>query len=289
MEQELIIFYITIGNFIFSQLARTSYVDRNIASLRRNLESQINDLERKLGLTSSEIESNASHISKIYPNGIPREVYLYKRGNLEKDKPYKITTKIQYTNDGSIKIINRFHDNGEIMLTGGFIAEQPNGKWIEWYESGQKKKEGTYKDGIKDGKWIHSTDIGNGKYEVKYTKGNIDLATFTDNLGQTYSGIPVNEELKADGQYLYQEHEYNFSKYPEAFATIKNGELDGLLTRWHENGQKKWEATLKDGKPDGLLTRWYENGQKEFEETYKDGAIISSKCWDWDGNEMKCN
>ena len=31
---------------------------------------------------------------------------------------------------------------------------------------------------------------------------------------------------------------------------------------------------------------WYENGQKWFEETWKNGEVISSKCWDWNGNEM---
>ena len=89
--------------------------------------------------------------------------------------------------------------------------------WKWWSEDGKMDSSGTYKIGIKDGKWIHSTEIGNGKYEVRYTTGNIDLATFTDNLGQTYSGIPVNEEPKADGQYLGQEHEYNFSIYPEIY------------------------------------------------------------------------
>jgi len=146
-------------------------------------------------------------------------------------------------------------------------------KEVGWHKNGQKKSEGTYKDGIKDGKWIHSTDIGNGKYEVKYTKGNIDLATFTDNLGQTYSGIPVKGELKADGQYLYQEHEYNFSKYPEFFATIKNGKEDGLVTAWYENGQKRQEGTAKDGEKDGLWTEWHKNGQKEYEVTYKYGEF----------------
>ena len=73
----------TIYNLVFSQLAKISYVDRGIRNLERdlgsqinNIENQINDLERKLGITLSEIESNASHISRIYPNGIPREVYL---------------------------------------------------------------------------------------------------------------------------------------------------------------------------------------------------------------------
>ena len=185
-------------------------------------------------------------------------------------------------------------------------------KEVGWHKNGQKKSEGTYKDGIKDGKWIHSTDIGNGKYEVKYTKGNIDLVTFSDNLGQTYSGIPVNKEPKADGQYLGQEHEYNFSKYPEIFATIKNGKEDGLATYWYENGKKQAEGTYKDGEPDGLSTDWYENGQKWFEGTFKDGELdglwtewyengqkkservsddgnrISKECWDEDGNECEC-
>ena len=183
----------TIGNFVFGQLARTSYVDRNINNLRTDLERQINALERKLGVTSSKIESNASHISKIYPNGIPREVYLYNRGNLEKDKPYKITAKIQYTNDGSIKIINRFHDNGKIMLTGGFIAERQNGKWIEWYENEQKKNEKSYKNGKLDGLWKEWHENGQqrtigtfkdglriGEWTVWFNNGNEQSVSFND-------------------------------------------------------------------------------------------------------------
>ena len=53
----------------------------------------------------------------------------------------------------------------------------------------------------------------------------------------------------------------------------KDGKLDGLMTQWHENGQKKEEETYKDGKKDGLDTVWYENGQKSVEATYKDGKL----------------
>jgi len=49
------------------------------------------------------------------------------------------------------------------------------------------------------------------------------------------------------------------------------------------------EGTYKDGKLDGLHTLWYENGQKLGEGTIKDGELISSKCWDEDGNEKECN
>jgi len=72
-------------------------------------------------------------------------------------------------------------------------------------------------------------------------------------------------------------------------GTYKDGVLDGKSTWWHENGQKSYTSTLKDGKKDGLMTGWYENGQKKDEGTYKDGELISTKCWDEDGNEIDCS
>ena len=68
-------------------------------------------------------------------------------------------------------------------------------------------------------------------------------------------------------------------------GTLKDGKHHGLITGWYENGQKKEEITYKNGKRNGKWTLWYENGQKKLEGTYKDDELISSKCWDEDGNE----
>ena len=46
---------------------------------------------------------------------------------------------------------------------------------------------------------------------------------------------------------------------------------------------------MKDGKKNELWTEWSENGKKKKEITYKDGELISSKCWDEDGNEKECD
>ena len=67
-------------------------------------------------------------------------------------------------------------------------------------------------------------------------------------------------------------------------GTLKDGELDGLVTEWYENGQKKSEVTFKDGKINGLVTYWYENGEKKSEGTYTDGRKISVKEWNEDGS-----
>ena len=53
---------------------------------------------------------------------------------------------------------------------------------------------------------------------------------------------------------------------------------------YYEHGQKKTEGTWKDGERDGLQTRWHDNGKKDYETTYKDGEGLWGKQWDKYGN-----
>jgi antitoxin component YwqK of YwqJK toxin-antitoxin module len=48
-------------------------------------------------------------------------------------------------------------------------------------------------------------------------------------------------------------------------------ELDGVATRWYENGKKEEESEYKDGKLHGTQTEWYKNGQKKYEKHFKNG------------------
>jgi antitoxin component YwqK of YwqJK toxin-antitoxin module len=64
----------------------------------------------------------------------------------------------------------------------------------------------------------------------------------------------------------------------------KDGEFDGLITEWYENGKKSGEINFKNGKKDGLTTLWYENGKKEYEGNFKNDKLISSKKWNEDGS-----
>ena len=152
-------------------------------------------------LSSLIFSQQREEIVERYSNGVKKSIVVYKgQGSKE-----RLVKKLEY------------YENEKIKSSTDWKDGKPNGDFIEWYYNGQKEGEGTFKFGEKDGGWTYYTENENRKYEVRYTTGNIDLATFTDNLGQTYSGIPVNEEPKADGQYLGQEHEYNFSIYPEIY------------------------------------------------------------------------
>jgi hypothetical protein len=48
---------------------------------------------------------------------------------------------------------------------------------------------------------------------------------------------------------------------------------------WWPNGQIKHIWTWKDGELNGLYTYWHENGQKVCEENYKDGKSTSYKSY----------
>ena len=81
-------------------------------------------------------------------------------------------------------------------------------------------------------------------------------------------------------------HENGQLKYEYNF---KDGKRDGLCRTWYEDGQLGWEDNYKDGKLEGLCRYWHENGQLKWEDNYKDGNRISAKCFDEDGNLIKCD
>ena len=62
----------------------------------------------------------------------------------------------------------------------------------------------------------------------------------------------------------------------------------GETTKNRLDGTKEFDGIYKDGKKDGKWTYWYRNGQKAQGIIFKDGLLISSKCWDEEGNEKYC-
>ena len=189
--------------------------------------------------------------------GCSKEPINYETTLVERDGVfYTKDTNKPYSGD-----VFSLDKNGEIeeekTLKNGIVW---NGKWTEWYENGQKKLEGTFKDGERDGLVTSWFENGQKGWEGTYKDGEPD-------------GLVT--QWKANGQKKLE-------------GTFKDGERDGLYTFWYDNGQKQFEGIYKEGERNGLSTNWYENGQKKVEVTFKDGEFISSKCWDEDGNECEC-
>ena len=138
------------------------------------------------------------------------------------------------------------YDNGQKRAEGTFKDGKQHDLWAEWYENGRKKWEWTFKDGKQHG--LQTSWYENGQKESEHT--------------------------------------------------CKDGKEHGLATSWYENGLKKAEFIWKDSKlvtttvwkpngekcsdtnvvdGNGIVCVYHDNGQKKEEWTFKDGKVISSK------------
>ncbi len=169
--------------------------------------------------------------------------------------------------------INNLIDRGGLKYAPN-DDEPYKGKVFDFYENGQKKLDGNYRKGLMNGKWTYYHENGQIHGQGRFIDGD-------GNNPSESSGIPFNGRT---GRWTFWYD--NGQKSTE--DNYKDGKGNGKYTTWYKNGQKWTEGTYKDGELDGKWTVWNENGQKKVEQTYKDGKLISSKCWDEDGNEMDC-
>lgn len=66
---------------------------------------------------------------------------------------------------------------------------------------------------------------------------------------------------------------------------FNDGIIDGRMSFFYKNGQKKWRHTYRDGVRDGLTTHWYSNGKKSKEGSFVNGDSIGLwNFWDENGN-----
>ena len=92
-------------------------------------------------------------------------------------------------------------------------------KYEGYHKNGQKKEEGTYKDGKWDGPYKTYYDNGQPKEEGTVKRGKWD---------GPYKTYYDNGQIKQEGTY-------------------KDGKMDGLMTWWYKTGQKTTEKIYKDG------------------------------------------
>ncbi len=62
----------------------------------------------------------------------------------------------------------------------------------------------------------------------------------------------------------------------------------GPYARWHDNGEKEYEATFDQGRKVGTTTSWHRNGRKWIEEHYVDGEKHGARLiWNDQGTPAK--
>ena len=167
-------------------------------------------------------------------------------------KPEKINPNPEGVNQDELE-----EREGIIYLKG---SDTPfTGKYLNFFENGQKKLEGSYKDGKLDGLEVAWHENGKKMGESKFKDG-MDV---------------LRAEYYENGQKAHE-------------ITFKDGKMI-LEMRWYENGNKLGEGHYKDGQANDLWARWHENGKKASEAYHSKGGKLvegSEKFWNNKGEPV---
>jgi len=145
---------------------------------------------------------------------------------------------------------------------------------------------------------ISCTEDWTGEKEVTYLQDRNGIK-YEVNSEVGFTGKYV--EYFENGQKHIEEHlrlgkrnglmtEWHENGQKASEINSKNGEIvDGVVTEWHDNGQKASEGNWKNGKFEGLMTEWHDNGQKASEGNWKNGEVVDGvvTIWDKEGDVTK--
>ena len=148
------LFFVLLVGVCFGQIAKTSYVDR-----------KIRELEKKLS-------KNTKHISQIYPDGTPREVFIFsEKVELEEDQPFIKISKFLYDFNGSIKQKTSYFDTGIDREQLNYENGEKHGFYTSWYENGKMKNKIEFKNGKEHGSFNRWHENGQKSVHGKLKNG----------------------------------------------------------------------------------------------------------------------
>ena len=186
--------------------------------------------------------------------------------------------------------------------------DQLDGPYIDYYDSGELKVEGQYKNKKRVGDWKSYHKNGQVSSLYSYKKGKrskIFTSYYKD-------GTQKNKTEKIDDEYIstgyYENGKLKYKRQVETgyyIGYFQSGALKleanyfewELISEWkryYENGQLEWLVTYKDGYRDGLYKHYYKNGDLKIEGSNSrdrlDGEekrYLLGNILEWKGNYAK--
>lgn len=197
-------------------------------------------------------------------------------------------------NADQLVVIQDFHSSGKKLtdpytVINNQVAQQDvpqrynymDGRYLAWYENGQKALDYTFEKGKKQGAWIAWYQSGQ-KYFERHFKDDLEHGTDIEwypNGQQKYLRTYENDKKHGLWGMWYENGK------PEHQGYYQNNYQHGLIQGWHVNGRKQYEGYYKEGLKQGVWTSWYDNGQKESEGKYLNHRQVGTwTYWEPQGN-----
>jgi antitoxin component YwqK of YwqJK toxin-antitoxin module len=261
-------------------------------------------------LIGDEKTFKSGHYTLFYRNG-----HIYQKGRIEngmkKDTTFLYDTTGEPTRfdvhlgDSVVKryfyhdgpFVNYYHTM-KISQTGIVENHAKKGKWIGYYENGNKEyteelinmsgwKATFYENGqMADSAFFIAHNIQHGQAKFWYESGQLkgisnwtfqkqdgDYTTYFRN-GQLWQHATWKNGLRVG------KHESWFSNGNKHFKLFyQNGLKEGLDSNWYENGKLNYIVNYKGGKEDGLRAEYYENGKLKLKGNFESG--MRQGIWFW--------
>lgn len=206
----------------------------------------------------------------------------------------KVKTRASYKGNTPEGIRREYAQTGEVVAAytyknGTLIGEgivddegMRDGPWKEFYEDGQLRSEGVYRNGNRIGKWRFYHPDGALEQEGNYNnQGN------TNGLWKWYyaNGLLLREE-----NFLNGNSEGIFTEYDENGNVIIQGEyVEGLEEGFwkYQQGDHREEGTYRGGMRNGEWKYYYDDRQLSFQGSYIDDNPNGRHIWYWPNGKKK--
>jgi uncharacterized protein len=193
---------------------------------------------------------------EYYPNGT-----IKRQGGFKDGKPVGYHSEL---NDSGKIVVSIEYDDFGNKIGEGIINEksQKNGRWKEFYITGEIKAEGEYSNNRRTGEWIFYFKRGKTEQKGSYKNGKPIKKWFW----YYETGQILREETFVNGV-----EEGFLTEYDEDGKIITKGEFfDGLEEGpwFYHVGDHTEEGAYKNGLPDGEWKHYYNNGKLRFAGSY---------------------
>ncbi|MBW6491448.1 MAG: toxin-antitoxin system YwqK family antitoxin [Lentimicrobium sp.] len=234
----------------------------------------------------------SKYVNDIRQEEVPELVKLDVRTDYYPDG--KVKTRASYKGEIPEGIRREYAQTGEVIsaytykngkLIGEGIVDDEGmreGAWKEFYEDGQLRSEGVYRNGNRIGKWRFYHPDGALEQEGNYNnQGN------TNGLWKWYysNGLVLREE-----NFLNGNSEGIFTEFDENGDIIIQGEyVEGLEEGFwkYQHGDHREEGTYRGGMRNGEWKYYYDDGQLSFQGSYIDDNPNGRHIWYWPNGKKK--
>ena len=179
-----------------------------------------------------------------------------------------------YADDNREGTWSAYYPGGkQVMWTGRYTRGLQTGYWVEFYYTGEKRRDGAYQSGLKNGDWTEYHENGKprmvGPYRFGNREGTFSLY-FTSGVKWrevSYRGgrlmDPVASGCKARGGHLVENFKERFLGC-NVCQPAHTGETKvlkvGHWTWWHATGNRERSGEFRAGKRHGVWNTWYDDG-----------------------------